>query len=108
MSLKVYDGQGRWQSKAVAFRLAPEKNADLDIRVKLSGLTKQDYLIRRFTERDIIVVGNPWVFKTLRNQMAAVLAELQRIAVGRAVDSDLLETVNLIAIMMGGLKEESN
>jgi len=107
MSLKVYDGQGRWRSKAVAFRMSPEENADLDIRVKLSGLTKQDYFIRRITERDIVVVGNPRVYKALRNQLAAVLAELQRIAAGANIENDLLNTINLITLTMGGLKEDS-
>jgi len=107
MSLKVYDGQGRWRSKAVAFRMSPEENADLDIRVKLSGLTKQDYFIRRITERDIVVVGNPRVYKALRNQLAAVLAELQRIAAGANIENDLLNTINLIILTMGGLKEDS-
>jgi len=37
---KTVDAKGRWRSLAVAFRMSPEENADLDIRVKLLGLTK--------------------------------------------------------------------
>jgi hypothetical protein len=107
MSVRVYDGQGRWRNKAVAFRMSPEENADLDIRVKLSGLTKQDYFIRRIMERDIVVVGNPRVYKALRNQLVAVLEELQRLAVGESVSNDLLEIIDLIIYTMEGLKEET-
>lgn len=35
-------------------------------------------------------------------------AELGRIANGSTVDSDLLDTINMIAVIMGGMKEESN
>ena len=107
MSLKVYDGQGRWRSKAVAFRMSPEEDAQLEMAVALSGLTKQDYIIRRLQCRDVIVYGNPRVYKALRNQLAAVLEELQRIAVGESVSVDMLDTIELISVTMDGLKEES-
>ena len=106
MSLKVYDGQGRWRNKTVAFRISPEEDAQLERAVALSGLTKQDYIIRRLQNRDVIVQGNPRVHKALRNQMTAVLDELQRIAAGDSVSADLLEIIELITVTMDGLKEE--
>ena len=105
MSLKVYDAQGRWRSKTVAFRMSPEEDVQLEKAVALSGLTKQDYIIRRLQCRDVIVQGNPRVYKALRNQMSAVLGELQRIAIGESVSSDLLEIIELINVTMSGMKE---
>ena len=107
MSLKVYDGQGRWRNKAVAFRMSPEEDAQLEKAVAMSGLTKQDYIIRRLQCRDVIVQNNPRVYKALRNQLAAVLDELQRIAVGETVSADLIDTIELIAVTMYGLQSES-
>jgi len=107
MSLKVYDGQGRWRSKAVAFRMSPEEDAQLEMAVALSGLTKQDYIIRQLQCRDVVVIGNPRVYKALRNQLAAVLDELQIIAAGEAVSDDLLDTIRLIAVTLDGLQSES-
>jgi hypothetical protein len=107
MSLKVYDGQGRWRNKTVAFRISPEEDAQLETAVALSGLTKQDYIIRRLQCRDVVVQGNPRVYKALRNQLAAVMDELRRIAACDPVDSDLLDTIDLIAVTMDGLKEEN-
>jgi len=107
MSLKVYDGQGRWRSKTVAFRISPEEDAQLETAVALSGLTKQDYIVRRLECRDVIVQGNPRVYKALRNQLDAVLTELQRIANGELVSDDLLNTIEIIAVTMDGLKEDS-
>jgi electron transfer flavoprotein alpha/beta subunit len=106
MALKVYDGQGRWRSKTVAFRISPEEDEQLEIAVRLSGLTKQDYIIRRLQCRDVVVQGNPRVHKALRNELAAMFVELQRIASGAAVSDDLLDTIQLIAATMDGLKEE--
>ena len=37
---RTYDTKGRWRSLTMAFRMSPEENADLNTRVKLSGLTK--------------------------------------------------------------------
>lgn len=106
MSLKVYDGKGRWRSKTVAFRISPEEDEQLEIAVRLSGLTKQDYITRRLQEREVVVQGNPRVYKALRNQLAEVLEELQRIASGEQVNDDLLDTIQLITATMNGLKEE--
>jgi hypothetical protein len=106
MSLKAYDGQGRWRNKTVAFRISPEEDEQLEIAVRLSELTKQDYIIRRLLCRDVVVQGNPRVYKALRNQLVTVLEELQRIESGEQVDDDLLDTIRLISTTMDGLKEE--
>mgnify|MGYP002508753381 CR=1 FL=1 len=44
-------------------RVSPEENEQLEIAVRLSGLTKQDYITRRLLNRDIVVQGNPRVYK---------------------------------------------
>ena len=53
---RVLDQQGRWRNKVVAFRMSPEEDEVLEAKVKLSGLTKQEYIIRRLTDREITVV----------------------------------------------------
>ena len=106
MSLKIYDGQGRWRNKTVGFRISPEEDEQLEKMIALSGLTKQAYIIRRLQNRDIVVMGNPRIYKALRNQLGAVLEELKRIESGRKIDSDLMDIIRLISVTMGGLKEE--
>ena len=106
MAQKVYDGQGRWRSNTVSFRISPEEDEQLEAAVRLSGLTKQDYIIRRIQCRDVVVQGNPRVYKALRNQLDSAYTELQRIASGGTANADLLETIRLITITMHGLKED--
>lgn len=107
MSEKKLDKCNRWRNKVVAFRMSPEEDAQLETVVKLSGLTKQEYIIRRLLNRDVVVQGNPRVYKALRDQLAAVLAELRRMDAGTAVDGELVETIQLIANILDGMQEEN-
>ena len=107
MSSKNRDEHNRWRSKTVAFRVSPEEDAQIERYVQLSGLTKQDYITRRLTHKDVVVQGNPRVFKALRSQLAEVLSELQRIENGNAVNDELLDLIEMIADILGGMKEES-
>ena len=59
MSAKNLDNHNRWRNRQVAFRLSPEEADLLDTYVRLSGLTKQDYITRRLLNRDIGVQVNP-------------------------------------------------
>ena len=90
----------------MAFRVSPEEDEQIETAVRLSGLTKQDYITRRLMCREVVVQGNPRVYKALRNELAAVLAELQRIEAGGGVDDELLDTIRLIAAIMDGMKED--
>ena len=108
MSLKNRDEHNRWRNKTIAFRVSPEENEQLETFVKLSGLTKQDYITRRMLAQDVVVQGNPRVYKALRDQLAAVLDELRHIESGKGVDDELLDVIEMIAVILGGMKEELN
>ena len=97
MSLKNRDNHNRWRNKTVAFRVSPEEDTQIEIFVKLSGLTKQDYITRRLTYKDVVVQGNPRVYKALRDQLAAVLDELRRIEGGSTVNPVRLHVTEMIA-----------
>ena len=74
--------------------------------MRLSGLTKQDYITRRLLCREVVVQGNPRVYKALRNELAAVLAELQRIEAGAGMDEELMDNIELIAAILDGMRED--
>ena len=103
---KKLDHNGRWRNRIVAFRVSDEEAKLLNDLVALSGLTKQDYIMRRLLCRDVVVQGNPRVYKALKNQRAAIYEELKRL---ESIDSDndeLLYTLQVIAITLDGLKGE--
>lgn len=107
MSAKTLDRKGRWRNKTVAFRVSPEEDEQIETAVRLAGLTKQDYIIKRLQEKEIVVVGNPRVYKALKNELARVVGELKRIETGGNVSDELLETIELITRTMQGMKEDS-
>lgn len=104
---KNLDYKGRWRNKTVAFRVSEEEAKLIDKCVALSGLTKQDYIIRRLQCRDVVVQGNPRVYKALRNQMADIYEELKRLESCSEANDELLYTIQLIAETMNGLRGES-
>ena len=105
MSMKILTATTDGGTKRWPYRVSRREDEQLEIFVKLSGLTKQDYITRRLLERDVVVQGNPRVYKALRDQLAAVLDELRRIEAGQGVNDELLDTIQMIAIIMNGMQE---
>lgn len=103
---RTLDRKGRWRNLAVAFRMSPEENDDLNTRVKLSGLTKQEYFIRRISGRGIVVQGSPRVYKALRNQMTEILMELNRLENAGAANDEFLSVIKLVAETVRGMRED--
>ena len=103
---KNLDYKGRWRNKTVAFRVSEEEAKLIDKCVALSGRTKQDYIIRRLQCREVVVQGNPRVYKALRNQMADIYEELKRLERCSEANDELLYTIQMIAEIMNGLKGE--
>ena len=107
MSAKNFDQKGRHRNKIVAFRVSAEEDALIEKEVHLSGLTKQDFIIKRLQNKEIVVQGNPKVFKALKEELKEVMQELQRIETGASVDSDLLDVIRLITITLEGMKRNN-
>ncbi len=100
------DMQGRWRNKVVAFRMSKEEDELLCKYVKLSGMTKQDYIISRLLQREIVVQGNTRVHKALRSQMRDIYKELQRIRLGDDIREDMLMQLAQIVTTLEGIKNE--
>lgn len=108
MSAKNRDEHNRWRNITVGFRVSPAENEQLNVAVALSGLPKQEYCYRRCMNRDIVVQGNPRVYKALKDQLANMLAELQRIASAGEMRDELFENITLITKTLNEMKEEPN
>ena len=106
MSAKNLDNHNRWRNRQVAFRLTPEEADLLDAFVKISGLTKQDYITQRLLTNSVVVQVNPRVYKALRDSMAAIHSELQRIEAGSSLNDELLQLIHFITKVMEGMKKE--
>ncbi|MEY8322225.1 mobilization protein [Lachnospiraceae bacterium 46-61] len=101
------DKQGRWRNKTVSFRMSKEEVILLDNLVALSGLTKQDYIIKRLLCKDIVVVGNTRVYKALKNQIEQICIELQKLTNGNEIDDVTTSTIQFINQILKDIKEEN-
>ncbi len=106
MTAKVRDRCNRWRSVTVAFRMSPEENEQLNHLAQLSGMTKQDYIIARLLQKEIVAHGNPKVYKALKDRMAAVLEELRRLEIGEQPSLEQQEEIELMANMMKEMEND--
>ena len=104
MSAKARDGQGRWRRKTIGVRVSPEENAEIDALAALSGMSKQDYCIRRMLQRDVVVVGNPRVHKTLKFQMEQLCREFSRLCSVNDVSAEALHVLEYLSKLYKGLE----
>ena len=104
MSAKNLDRHGRWRNKTIAFRVSPEENALIESAVRISGLTKQDYITRRLTEMDVVVQGNPKVYRGLKIEMQKIFSELERLNAGEHPQPEMVTLLGLVASVMNGMK----
>ena len=103
---KNVDSKGRWRNRNVGFRVSEEEAKLLDDLVELSGLAKQDYILRRLLNREVVVQGNPKVFKALKHQMAQIYEELKRLESVSDDNEELLIAVEMVATIMKGMVNE--
>lgn len=104
MSAKNRDEHNRWRNKTVAFRMSPEEAKLLDEFVKLSGLNKQDYLISRVLQREVVVQGNPRVYKALRNELMDLTNQLKNI---NQLDEEFLLVLTQSLTILSNMNNQS-
>lgn len=84
----------------------PEDNRKINEMVKLSGLTKQDYLRNNMLHQQIVVQGNPRVFKALKGKMDEIISELKRIESSDQLDEASLNTIMYVVDLYARMIEQ--
>lgn len=97
----------RKRSVTVGFRISPEENRRLDRLAALSGMTKQDYIVKRLECEEVTVVPSVRVYKQLRDDMRLVYRELSRIVDGGCPDRDVIELARMLAEEFMALRGEA-
>lgn len=97
----------RKRSVTVGFRISPEENNRLNELVRLSGMTKQDYITKRLECEDVVIVPSVRVYKALRDDMRLVHRELARIVDGGCPDPEVIELARMLADEFVGLRGEA-
>ena len=86
--------------------MSDEENEQLNKIVAATGLTKQDYIIKRLLEKEIVVMPNPRVYSALKGLLQNVYDELKAFDKSVQLDDIFLETVHFIAEVLNGIKGE--
>ena len=105
MSEKNLDYYGRFRSVNVSFRVSPEEGKLLNSLVKISGMTKQDYITEALLSNQIIIQPTSRTYKAIKDELSAVISELKRIEAGQNVDVDLLDLLLRLTSAIDKLKE---
>ena len=108
MSDRKLDSKGRWRSRVVAFRVSDEEAELLNRLVDISGLTKQDYLIKKTTDRKVVVKGSIRVFGALKAQLTYVYEELKRLDKVTPKNDELMELIKVISMILLKIEEMEN
>ena len=102
MSEKRLDAKNRWRNVVVAFRMSPEEAQELNVKVSLSGLSKQDYIIQCLLKHEIRVVGGMKVAKKVQVHLDTILEELQTLdEADRGIDvEELLVQLKHVLVLL--------
>ena len=80
----------------MGFRYRPKKTNALTRRLLYQDCRSRNTATAAVLNQDVVVQGNPKVYKALKRELAAVLAELQRIEAGNGIDEELLNVIELV------------
>lgn len=105
MSEKRLDAKNRWRNVVVAFRMSPEEAQELNVKVALSGLSKQDYIIQCLLKNEVRVVAGKKVARKMEMYLEAMLEELQFLQDENMSDIDFDEMLMPLKHILTILKE---
>ncbi len=104
MSEKRLDAKNRWRNVVVAFRMSPQEAEELNTKVSLSGLSKQDYIIQSLLKHEVKVVGGIKVARKVQIHLETMLEELQFLEEEKIGDTDFDELLvplkHILTILM--------
>lgn len=108
MSEKSMDKKNRWRSETIAFRISPEENEELELRVKLSGFrTRQEYIIQSVLCQRIVAQGNPLMLVQFRKQLFHIEQELMRLEKISDMNPELMMPIRTMLEILEGFQMNS-
>ena len=91
----------------VGFRVSPEEAREIDALAALSGLTKQDYILRRLANREVTVYPSVRVQRAVQDQAMLSYEELRRIERAGDITPELTHVLDTLAETFAGLGREA-
>ena len=106
--MKKKENYTRYRSVNVGFRVTPQEAEEIHRAVLLSGMKKQDYILKRIRNHEIVVVPNSRLYKLIIEQTEYLATELTKlIRSGKKIDPELKATVELLVTTLSGMKGDT-
>ena len=90
----------------VGFRMSRQEAEELNAKVSLSGLSKQDYLIKSCLGQELHIVCGRKVAREMQMYLEAILEELQNMETTEEMDEELLTPLKHILEILNAEEDE--
>lgn len=94
----------RERCRTVSFRVTDKQAEALDMRVRASGLNKQDYILAKLMDEEVVVRPSSRLYKALKGIMGGIYAQLLRIRSGEPLNDELEHAISLLSKEFIGMK----
>lgn len=89
------------------FRVSEEERDKINKRIKLSGLSKQEFFISSCMNQSITVIGNIKSFDAIRKEMRRIDEKLRKIITVEDLDDGILDPlITILQILNSFYKQE--
>lgn len=86
----------RKRNVLINFRVAQDIANQIETRIALSGLSKQDFLESCLMNREFTVIGNIKTFDRIRKEMRLIYERLQKLQRVDELDNELLDRLQAV------------
>lgn len=90
------ENSARKRSKTMAFRCTPEEHKLICEMAAWSGMSRQDYIIAKLTDTQVVVKPSVGVQKALKDSMAELAKEVRLVASCGELSESLQQRVELV------------
>lgn len=101
--MKQKKEKNRKRCYTISFRVSPIERDELYSRIRLSGKTKQDYMIKSMLYQKIVVVGNNNVFNELKTELKMIGDRLKNIDSIKDIEEEKVFNLKTILEIIKGL-----
>lgn len=101
------ENYNRYRCKTLVFTQSNVEKERINSLVYLSGMSKQDYIIRRLIDEEVVAIPNIKVQKHIREMLKKVNCQLiEQLKLGNEPTKETKEIISVISLMMSDMKGE--
>ena len=92
------------RNKIMNFYVTEEEKEKIEIRMKLSGLTKQEFYVQSMMNQKVVCIGNVKTFDEMKKQLLVIEEHLKNVKEVDDLDENILENLRMILELFHGVR----